>query len=47
VLVDLPQNTNPLTLDKFVGMQEDFIYKKTDYMMSKNVEVERSVDDLI
>lgn len=47
VLVDLPQDTKPLSLDSFVLLQEKYINLKTNFLTSKNVEVERAVDDLV
>jgi dynein heavy chain len=46
-LVDLPSNSKPLSLDDFVDLQEKHIKDRTQFLMSKNVEVERSVDDLL
>lgn len=47
VLVSLPQDTKPLTLENFVQMQNDYIEQKKEMLISKNVEVERAVDDLL
>lgn len=47
LLVSLPQDSKPFSLEQFVSLQRDYIKSKTDYLMSKNVEVERAVDDLI
>lgn len=47
VLAHLPQDTKPLALDSFVQLQEQYINSKTDYLISKNIEVERAVDDLL
>jgi dynein heavy chain, axonemal len=47
LLVSLPQDSKPFSLDQFVMLQENYIQSKTDYLMSKNVEVERAVDDLL
>lgn len=47
LLVDLPKESKPLTLEAFVGLQERFITGRTDFLMSKNIEVERAVDDLL
>jgi len=47
LLVDLSQDSKPITLDEFVRMQENYIASKKQLLMSKNVEVERAVDDLI
>jgi dynein heavy chain, axonemal len=47
-LVSLPNNeSKPFTLDQFVTLQEDYIRVKTQYLVSKNVEVEHAVDDLL
>ncbi|KAL4479549.1 hypothetical protein ABPG72_018535, partial [Tetrahymena utriculariae] len=47
VLVHLPHDIKPLSLDSFVQLQEEYINSKTDFLTSKNVEVERAVDDLL
>lgn len=47
LLVSMPVDTKPLTLDAFVQLQEEYINSKTDFLISKNVEVERAVDDLL
>lgn len=48
LLVSLPSDSNkPFTLDQFVRLQEEFIVTKTTYLISKNLEVERAVDDLL
>jgi dynein heavy chain len=47
ILVDLPNDSNPMTLEQFVFNQEQFIQNETNKLISKNLEVERSVDDLI
>ena len=46
-MVSLPQETKPLTLEIFVDMQKKYIEEKKELLISKNVEVERAVDDLI
>ncbi len=47
-LVSLPENeSKPFTLDQFVTLQEEFIKGRTQYLVSKNVEVEHAVDDLL
>lgn len=47
-LVSLPENeSKPFTLDQFVSLQEEFIKGRTQYLVSKNVEVEHAVDDLL
>ena len=45
--MSLPENTKPFSLDEFVDMQEEYIKSKTGYLISKNIEIERAVDDLI
>ena len=35
------------TLETFVSTQEEYINEKRNYLTSKNVEIERSVDDLL
>lgn len=47
LLVELPQEAKPLTLDSFVSKQEVYISSNTEFLKSKNVEVERAVDDLL
>ena len=47
ILVKLPEDQKPFSLDEFVDMQEKYIESKTGFLVSKNVEVERAVDDLI
>ena len=47
ILVELPTDTKPMTLDIFVKKQQDYIDLKKEFLYSKNVEVERAVDDLI
>lgn len=47
-MVSLPENeSKPFTLDQFVTLQEEFIKGRTQYLVSKNVEVEHAVDDLL
>lgn len=46
VLVDLPENKS-VTLDDFVSMQEYAVREKTQVLVSKNLEVETAVEDLI
>ena len=47
VLVSLPEVSKPLSLEEFVDIQENYIKNKTGYLASKNIEVERAVDDLL
>jgi len=47
LLVNLPQESKPLSLEEFVRMQQEFIQENTRYLMSKNLEVETAVDDLL
>ncbi|KAL4465245.1 hypothetical protein ABPG74_001959 [Tetrahymena malaccensis] len=47
VLVHLPQDIKPLSLESFVQQQEGYINSQIDLLSSKNVEVERAVDDLL
>jgi dynein heavy chain len=46
-LVSLPHENITFTLENFVSMQEEYINDKRNLLTSKNVEVERAVDDLI
>lgn len=46
-LVSLPQDSVTFTLETFVSTQEEYINEKRNYLTSKNVEIERSVDDLL
>jgi dynein heavy chain len=45
--VSLPHENITFTLENFVSMQEEYINDKRNLLTSKNVEVERAVDDLI
>jgi len=47
ILVELPNDSKPFSLEQFVDRQEKYIEKKKDYLVSKNEEVERAVDDLL
>jgi dynein heavy chain len=47
LLVCLPDDTEAMSLDQFVKIQEDHISNFNYFLMSKNEEVERAVDDLI
>ena len=47
LLVDLPHESKPLSLEDFVKMQQEYIQENTRYLMSKNLEVEHAVDDLL
>lgn len=46
-LVKLPQDGKPMSLDGFVKDQEDHITTQAMFLISKNIEIERAVDDLI
>ena len=46
-LVSLPHENVTFTLETFVSMQEEYINQKKNLLTSKNVEVERAVDDLV
>ena len=46
-LVELPMDSKPFSLDFFVEMQEQFIKGKSEFLKSKNLEVETAVEDLI
>lgn len=46
-LVSLPHENVTFTLETFVSMQEEYINEKKNLLTSKNVEIERAVDDLI
>jgi len=47
MLVRLPDDGKPVSLDDFVEMQEKAISSKTELLVSKNIEVENAVDDLL
>ena len=47
ILVKLPENSKPLSLDDFVETQQIYIQQKAEILISKNTEIERSVDDLL
>jgi dynein heavy chain len=47
VLVDLPDDSKPLSLEQFVEKQRDSTIERTKLLKSKNLEIERAVDDLI
>jgi len=47
VLVDLPVDSKPLSLESFVLRQKDSTNRRTKQLKCKNVEIERAVDDLI
>lgn len=47
VLVDLPTDSKPLSLEQFVEKQKDSTIERTKLLKSKNIEIERAVDDLI
>ena len=46
-LVSLPLDNVTFTLETFVSKQEEYINEKRNFLTSKNVEIERSVDDLL
>ena len=46
-LVKLPQDGKPMTLDGFVDDQQSHIQSKAGFLISKNIEIERAVDDLL
>jgi len=46
-LINLPSDAKPFSLDQFVELQEKYIKNKTTLLISKNIEIERAVDDLI
>ena len=46
ILVDLPEDKS-VTLDEFVSMQELAVREQTEMLVSKNLEVETAVEDLI
>jgi dynein heavy chain len=46
-LVSLPHDNVTFTLETFVSKQEEYINEKRNFLTSKNVEIERSVDDLL
>jgi dynein heavy chain len=45
--VSLPLDNITFTLETFVSKQEEYINEKRNFLTSKNVEIERSVDDLL
>ena len=46
-LVSLPLDNVTFTLETFVNKQEEYISEKRNYLTSKNLEVERAIDDLL
>lgn len=46
-LVKLPQDGKPMSLDGFVDEQKTHIETQATYLISKNIEIERAVDDLL
>jgi hypothetical protein len=46
-LVSLPHENVTSTLETFVSTQKEYINEKRNYLTSNNVEVERSVNDLL
>ncbi len=47
ILVKLPEDSKPMSLDDFVETQQIYIHEKAEILISKNTEIERSVDDLL
>jgi len=47
ILVNLPNNMQPMSLEKFVEVQQTHINNFNYFLMSKNEEIERAVDDLL
>jgi dynein heavy chain len=47
VLVKLPEDGKPMSLDGFVDSQSKHIAEKANLLISKNIEIERAVDDLL
>jgi len=47
ILVKLPDDGKPLSLDAFVEDQHEHIQTQAELLMSKNIEIERAVDDLL
>lgn len=47
LLVKLPDDQQLMSLDSFVESQQIYIQEKAEILISKNVEIERSVDDLL
>ena len=47
VLVKIPEDQNLMSLDMFVETQQKYIQEKAEILISKNTEIERSVDDLL
>jgi dynein heavy chain len=47
VLVKLPSNSKPMSLDDFVESQQSHITETAEMLISNNLEVERAVDDLL
>lgn len=47
ILVKLPEDGKPLSLDAFVEDQHEHIQAQAELLMSKNIEIERAVDDLL
>ena len=46
-LVSLPHDNITFTLETFVSKQEEYINEKRNYLTSKNLEIERAIDDLL
>ena len=47
VLVEMPEHGKTYTQDDFVELQHESAKTQTQYLVSKNIEVERAVDDLL
>jgi dynein heavy chain len=47
VLVKLPEDSRALSLEEFVETQQQHIVEQAELLISKNLEIERSVDDLL
>ncbi|CAG9316033.1 unnamed protein product [Blepharisma stoltei] len=47
ILVEMPENSKTFTQDEFVELQGNSAKTQTEFLMSKNIEVERAVDDLL
>ena len=47
ILVEMPENGKTYTQDEFVDLQHNSANTQTAFLKSKNIEVERAVDDLL
>lgn len=47
ILVMLPKDGKPMSLNKFVDSQKDYIEERAEFLICKNIEIERAVDDLL